>query len=347
MPQSPIGPGARQWALPGAGRLDRRLGARDPSTAMPPFQPKRILMAGDFVAGLRDAVLARRPDLEIRATALASITAADLDWADGYVGFRKPPVDGWGAVRWIHSTGAGVDGLVYRTPLPAGILLTKSGEDFGPAIGEWCVTRALAQNQLLAQLAADQRDRRWDRTREPTLLRGQRVLVVGTGMVGRGIARAFRGLGAAVAGLSRSGTPAADFDRVDPLDRFEAVVGDADWLILAIPLTDQSLHWLDRSRLAACRGVYLMNVGRGAVIDEAALPEALDQGWLRGAALDVFEREPLPADSPLWAHPNVTVSPHLSGPSTLEATASGFLETLAEIERGERPRRAVDPARGY
>ncbi len=90
-----------------------------------------------------------------------------------------------------------------------------------------------------------------------------------------------------------------------------------------------------------------MNVGRGAVIDEGALPEALDRGYLRGAALDVFEREPLPPESPLWDHPLVMISPHLSGPSTLAATTAGFLESLAAIERGETPRLAVDPARGY
>ena len=90
-----------------------------------------------------------------------------------------------------------------------------------------------------------------------------------------------------------------------------------------------------------------MNAGRGALIDEGALPEALDRGWIRGAALDVFEREPLPDDSPLWSHPKVTISPHISGPSTLAATAAGFLESLEQIERGERPRFAIDPNRGY
>jgi glyoxylate/hydroxypyruvate reductase A len=90
-----------------------------------------------------------------------------------------------------------------------------------------------------------------------------------------------------------------------------------------------------------------MNVGRGAVVDETALPEALDQGWISGAALDVFEREPLDPTSPLWAHPQIIVSPHVSGPSTLAGTGDGFFECLQSIERGEPTRWIVDPTKGY
>jgi phosphoglycerate dehydrogenase-like enzyme len=154
-------------------------------------------------------------------------------------------------------------------------------------------------------------------------------------------------MGCRVVGLSRSGAPAAGFDRVRPATRFTEEVREADWLVLAAPLTRETIGFLNRDRLADCEGVYLMNVGRGALLDERALVQALDQGWVRGAALDVFEREPLPADSELWTHPKITISPHISGPSTLGATTAGFLESLAAVERGERPRLAVDPELGY
>ncbi len=121
----------------------------------------------------------------------------------------------------------------------------------------------------------------------------------------------------------------------------------ADWLVLAAPLTAETRQFLSRERLAQCGGAYLMNVGRGAVLEEAALPGALEQGWIRGAALDVFATEPLPADSPLWNHPKVIVAPHNSGPSTVAATGDGFLECLAALERGESPRWVVDPRAGY
>ena len=315
---------------------------------MPPFQPRRILFAGESFAGFRDYVAERRPDLECRLRPLNEVTAEDLAWAEVFVGFRRAPVDGWGSVRWIHSIGAGVDGLLRGAPLPPELTVTRSSEDFGPAIAEWCLARALAETQQLLALAAAQRERRWVREgMHPALLRGQRVVILGTGMVGRGIARAFRAVGCPVDGLSRRGAPIGDFDRVCPASEFAPVMEGADWLVLAVPPTERTRHFLDRDRLAQCRGAYLMNVGRGAVIDEAALPEALDRGWLRGAALDVFATEPLPTDSPLWTHPKVVISPHVSGPSTVAATGEGFLECLTAFERGERPRWVVDPATGY
>ena len=118
-------------------------------------------------------------------------------------------------------------------------------------------------------------------------------------------------------------------------------------LVLACPLTEATFHFLDRSRLAVCQGAYLINVGRGALVEEAALPAAFDAGWLSGAALDVYEREPLPAESPLWEHPAVTLSPHISGLTTIPGAAAGFLACLAEVEAGRRPALAVDVERGY
>jgi phosphoglycerate dehydrogenase-like enzyme len=318
-----------------------------PDTSDDTFRPTRALLAANQVDGLGDELTRIRADLELRRRLPTEVTAGDLDWAEIYVGFRRPPVDGWGNVRWIHCIGAGVDGFLTGPPLPTAIRLTRSSEDFGPAIGEWCLTRALAECQQLVALAAAQRDRRWERDREPERLGGQRVLVLGTGLVGRGVARAFRKVGCAVDGLSRTGRAVAEFHSVRPAADFAAAIGPARWLVLAAPLTTATRHFVNRERLSRCGGAYLMNVGRGALIDEAVLPEALDRGWVRGAALDVFSTEPLPADSPLWAHPRVVVSPHVSGPSTIAATADGFLECLAAFERGDTPRWIVAPESGY
>lgn len=315
---------------------------------MPAWKPRRILVAGVRIPALVEYLTRARPDLEFRPVPLDQIGPEHLDWAEVYLGFRRPAnLAHWGNVRWIHCIGAGVDGIVFGVAVPATTTVTKSSEDFGPAIAEWCLTRALAVNQHLAALAADQTARRWDRDREPIPLAGQRVLILGTGLVGSGIARLFKALGCAVEGLSRTGGARAPFDRVRPLAQFAEAIPGTQWLILAAPLTAETQGAIGREQLARCGGAYLMNVGRGAVVDEAAIPEAIDQGWLSGAALDVFTREPLPADSPLWSHPKITISPHLSGPSTLEATAHGFLESLAAIERGEPLRLAVDPAAGY
>lgn len=312
----------------------------------PPWFPKRILVSHTLHEGLGEYLTARRPELEIRARDAAEITRADVEWAEAFVGFRPPGEGPWQRLRWIHCIGAGVDAFAFRTGLSAETLLTRTSEDFGPMIGEYCLARLLAVTQRLLPLDAEQRARQWH-PKHPANLRGTRALVVGTGAVGRGIARALLGAGCVVDGLSHSGAQREPFARVSRSSEFSAAVHGARWLILACPLTEATFHFLDRTRLLACNGAYLINVARGRVVDEAALPHALDQRALSGCALDVFEVEPLPQSSPLWERAEVTLSPHISGLTTIPGAGEGFLSCLGDLEAGRRPRLAVDPAIGY
>lgn len=311
-----------------------------------PWFPKRLLVSHALHEGLGDYLLARRPDLEVRARGLTEITAEDVAWAEVLVGFRAPQVGGWQQLRWIHCIGAGVDAFAFRTGLSPHTLLTRTSEDFGPQMGEYCLTRALAVTQRLRHLEAEQRAHSW-KPKHPEQIRGTRALIVGTGTVGQGIARAFLAVGCRVEGVSRSGSPRAPFGRVYPVSRFVEAIQEARWLVLACPLTEATFHLLDRVRLANCGGTYLINVGRGPLVDEAVLPEALEQGWLAGAALDVFEKEPLPEGSPLWDRSAITISPHISGLTTIPGAGDGFLGCLADVEAGRVPALAVDPAQGY
>ena len=311
-----------------------------------PWHPKRILISHTLHEGLGEFITERRPDLEIRARDQAEISGADVEWAEVFVGFRPPREGPWRELRWIHCIGAGVDAFAFRTGLAAQTLLTRTSEDFGPMIGEYALARALAVTQRLRALDADQREREW-RPKHPQQLRGTRALVIGTGAVGGGIAQAFLGAGCQVEGLSQSGSGRPPFARVHPIQDFASAVAQARWLVLGCPLTEATFHLLNRERLAACSGVYLINVGRGQLVDEAALPGALAAGRLSGCALDVFEVEPPPRSSPLWDHPAVTISPHISGLTTIPGAGIGFLSCLADVEAGRRPSLAIDPARGY
>ena len=311
-----------------------------------PWFPKRILVSHALHEGLGEYLQERRPDLEIRARGLTEITAHEIEWAEVLVGFRAPREGPWQKLRWIHCIGAGVDAFAFRTGLDPSTLLTRTAEDFGPMMGEYCLARALAVTQRLRQLETEQRARLW-RPKHPLPLRGSAALVIGTGAVGRGIARALLAAGCRVEGVSRGGAARQPFERVHPITDFATAIRGARWLVLACPLTEATFHLLDRARLAGCDGVYLINVGRGQLVEETALPEALERGWLSGAALDVFEVEPLPPGSPLWEHPAVTLSPHISGLTTIPGAGDGFLACLAEIEAGRRPALAVDTRRGY
>ena len=309
--------------------------------------PRHVLVAASAPDEVARRLHAARPDLELRVTAAADVTADDLAWADTYVGFRRPPRASMGNVRWVHSTGAGVDPWFFPVPLPADVLLTRSSESFGPPIAEWALARALAWRQQLLDLADCQRRHAWA-PREVGYVRGSRAVIVGTGDVGTAIGRAFAALGAEVHGISRSGRgDPAVFATTGTPDALGTRAATADWLIVAAPLTAETRGLVSRDVLGACRGAVLMNAGRGAIVDEAAIPAALDAGTLAAALLDVFTVEPLPPDSPLWDHPRVMISPHVSGLTTVEGAVAGFLECLAAFERGELPQWVVDRRHGY
>ena len=297
--------------------------------------------------GIAESIRARRPDLELRGKVFTGITADDLAWAEAYIGFKRPPsVSDMGNVRWIQCTGAGVDSWM-ASELDPSILLTRSPESFGPMIAEWAVSRIFAIQLQLLELAEAQRERRWA-PRDIARVAGTRALVVGTGDIGRAIAHALHALGVHVTGVSRSGTAnSAAFSAVHPASELANLVGNADWIVVAVPDTPASRGLISRDVLSRCQGAVLLNAGRGSVVEETALPEALDNGWLRAAALDVFATEPLPADSPLWSDPRVMVSPHISGLTTTDGAAHGFLECLESLERGELPKWVVDRTRGY
>ena len=316
--------------------------------AAPPPKPRRVVVGASLHADICAAIRAVRPDLELRGAPYTAVTPADLSWADTYIGFRRPPTaTTMGAVRWVHCTGAGVDSWLAPPALPADILLTRTSESFGPMIAEWALARILAFQMQLLDLAAAQAEHRWA-PRDIARLAGTRALIVGTGDVGSAVARVLHALGVVVTGVSRTGAahdPA--FAQVHRVDRLGELVAHAEWIVLTLPITAATRGLVSRAILARCRGAVLLNAGRGAVLDESALPEALDQGWLRGAALDVFETEPLPATSPLWADRRVMVSPHISGLTTARGAAEGFLDCLAEIDAGRTPKWTVDRVRGY
>lgn len=318
-------------------------------TVLPvPFRPRRIVIGAGAHAALVARLSALRPELELRGAKHTEITPDDLAWADTYVGFKRPTSAAtMGSVRWVHCTGAGVDSWLDAPGLDSAILLTRTPESFGPAIAEWAVARVFAIQQQLIALAAAQREARWE-PRDVTRVAGTRALIVGTGDIGMAIARAYHALGITVTGVSRSGRDVgAPFTAVHRVGALAELVGSADWIVLVIPSTPETRGLMSRAVLSRCNGAVLLNAGRGAAVDEAALPEALAQGWLRGAALDVFEREPLPSDSPLWRDSRVIVSPHISGLTTIDGAGDGFLECLAELEAGRIPKWQVDRLAGY
>jgi len=249
-------------------------------------------------------------------------------------------------LKWIQQMGAGVERYL-AAGLPPGVTLTRAAGIFGPWMAEYTVAWCLYVTQRMAAFRAAQGRRRW-RPEDPRPLRGTTLCVVGLGDIGRTIARTARALGMAVVGVSRSGRSRPEVDQVYPAAARRRALRRADWVVLTVPLHPGTRHLIGARELAAMKPTaHLINVARGAVVDERALVAALRARRIAGAVLDVFEREPLPPRHPFWGLEQVVVTPHVSGPSTPDEIAPIFNDNLRRYLAGRPLRHVVDPRRGY
>ena len=312
---------------------------------MPTPSISRILICDRMGHQLASYITARRSDLICRVCSDGVMRDADRLWADVLIGFTTQVDLRTSSIRWVHSTGAGVDGLLGH-PWPAGVSLTRTTGELGDRIAEYCIGYALAHTQRMATFRLDQTRRRWDPL-EPTTVKDTTVVIIGTGAVGSAIGARFGALGCHTVGVSRSGHLKPPFDQVRPVDNLTSIVSTAHWIIISAPLTPETHGLVGKSVLTSCQEAFLINVARGALLDTTALLTALNAGTIVGAALDVFEEEPLSSDSPLWSAPGVIITPHVAGVTHLDEAGDAFLDALAARESGKTPATTVDPARGY
>ncbi|HXF67444.1 MAG TPA: D-2-hydroxyacid dehydrogenase [Burkholderiales bacterium] len=257
---------------------------------------------------------------------------------------RKAP-----RLAWLHVFNVGVDHPIYAEMLARGVRLTTSAGATAVPVAHTAIMGLLALARGFPHWLEAQSRRSWEPVREeervPRDLRGQTALILGLGHIGREIARLARALGLYVIGVRRR--PRAPEDPVDELHPPRALAElapRADWLIVACPLTEETRGLVNAPLIARLpRGARVINVARGGIVEEAALVAALESGQLAGAYLDVFEREPLPPDSPLWGLPNVLITPHDAGAAAgnEERLAALFLENLGRYLRGEPLRNEV------
>lgn len=250
-------------------------------------------------------------------------------------------------VRWVHATSAGVEGLAIPAILEGKVLLTNARGVFDRGIAEYVLGAVLLFAKDTLGNLARQRARRWEH-RESALIRGARALIVGAGSIGSEVARLLRALDLEVSGVARSARVQPPFDRVHAHHELPALLPHADYVIITAPLTPQTHHLFDHAMLARLRpGACLINVGRGPIVEEAALVQALQSGALGGAALDVFEHEPLPPEHPLWTFDNVMISAHMAGDfrGWRQVLSEQFVANFQRWQRGEALTNRVLPDR--
>ena len=283
-------------------------------------------------------------------------------------GRNVPAVQDVQNLRWVHVAFAGVDALV-NTPLmrQPNVTVTSSSGVMISQMGEYVVMALLMLGHKAHEIFRLQKDAKWGESKDmtPVELRGSTVGIVGYGSVGREIARRLHPFNVTVLAAKRDATKPEDkgftpdglgdphgdyFDRLYPIEALKGMLSQCDFVVLAIPLTEETRNLFTTEVFNAMKpGAFLVNVARGEVINDLALEQALKSGQVGGAVLDVFAQEPLPSDSPLWNLKNVIITPHVSGLSShyMDDMVALFCENLSRYIEGQALHNVIDAEKGY
>lgn len=255
-------------------------------------------------------------------------------------------------LKWMQLESAGTDGYAGDA-LPEGVLLTNSTGAYGLAISEHLLAMAMTLMKKFHLYGRNQQQALWQDEGEVRSIYGMQVLIVGLGDIGTEFAARCHALGAHVRGIRRIARPAPEgVEAVFGMASLDDLLPEADLVALCLPSTGETRQLFDKARFARMKkGAFLLNVGRGNVLDQEALYEALESGQLGGAGIDVTDPEPLPADHRLWHAPNLLLTPHVSGfwhlPETRERIVRQMAENLGRFVAGQTLKSLVGRDTGY
>lgn len=306
-----------------------------------------------------DAWRARFPGLEVVSVEDDAALPAALADADAFVGWHLPPDQFERArrLRWIHSASAGIEESLYPALVASDVVLTNSTGLHSICIPEHVIGQMLVLARNFHEAVRLQARGEWNRfaviahqggLRE---LHGSNLAILGAGPIGANLARLAAAFGMRVRIMRRDASrPIEHAEAVVPPSQLHALLGWADFVVLAVPLTAETRGMIGGAELRAMRSsAYLINVARGEVVDEAELVRCLRSGGIAGAALDVFDEEPLPPDHPLWSLGNAVLTPHISGYTAtyFDRMLALFEDNLGRFLAGEPLRNVVDKRLGY
>ncbi len=310
-------------------------------------------------AALAESVRRRWPRMNVVHVPDYSALNPELPNIDIFVGWSLRPEQFrlTRQLKWLHCTAAGVNQLMYPELRESRVVVTNASGVHAIPIAEHTIGMLIAMARHFPDALRHQLQHHWsqqdlwDAPLRPHELHGQTLLIIGLGAIGKELARRVRPLGMTVWAATRSGKgDRALAERILPARHLAEALPQADFVVVAAPETPETLHLIGARQLAAMkRTTFFVNISRGTLVDEAALIEALRQGRIAGAALDVMQQEPLPQDSPLWSLENVFITPHISGVSERMWPRQERL-LLQNLERwfaGRALLNRVDLKRGY
>jgi len=248
-----------------------------------------------------------------------------------------------GRLQFVQNTWAGMDSMVKHvkeSPNKPSLKLARfSHPSFSQFMAEYSLVSIINMERNYPVIHKSQEQSFWNKSddlKNYRCLNELKIGILGVGQMGACTAKIFKGLGSQVFGLvSSAREPSEHVDKYFVPEQLPELLSLVDYVINILPATPQTDHILGRGVLSNCNNAGFVNIGRGNVIKEDEIVEALDNGWLRGAALDVFNAEPLPADCKLWSHPKVTITPHIAGESRAQDIAECFLRNLNKLDAGE------------
>jgi phosphoglycerate dehydrogenase-like enzyme len=281
----------------------------------------RLLILLTLPKEVRDFYAARLrqrfPQLQVDVVDHFSKAAPFMPEADILVTFgpmlRDETLHSAGRLKWIQALGTGVDGVIDQPSLRQEVIITNIRGIHGEPVSEAAIMGMLALSRRLHESVRYQDQRSWTRW-APRLIDGKTVGIYGVGLIAEALAPRCSALGMTVIGFTSTKRDLPGFDHMRLRSELVKVAGELDYLVLLVPYTEETHHCIDARVFAAMKPTsYLVNLARGGIVDEAALIEALESGKIAGAALDVFQEEPLPPEHPLWTTKNAIITPHLGG----------------------------------
>jgi len=296
------------------------------------------------------AAITRLADSPVSVTACTTIERALNEYADQSILFGNPDmiaevIPEMASIDWVQSTWAGITSLL--TVGRRDYVLTGVKGVFGQQMSEYVLGYLLAFELKILERMSAQRERNWIDVFSGTL-HGKHLCILGTGSIGRHIAQTAKHLGITVTGVSRSGAPSPEFDAVVTVAHLHSVLAETDYLVSVLPQTTATDGLIDQAALARLPAhSYFINVGRSNVIDDEALINALQNSELAGAALDVFDEEPVPPDSRLWDVPNLSITAHIAAISHPSVIVPIFLENYRRYTNKQPLKYTVDFDVGY
>lgn len=333
---------------------------------------RSLLITAPFPSNLMDKIRAVSPDLAIEQRTLPNgrwpdewTTEAEIYYALSAV----PPLSQAPNLQWVQTHYAGIDSLEGSDLWQSDILVTTASGVHAINMAQYAMTQILiwahrVPNWFKHKEKQPREGSRWDAF-VPQELRGKTLGILGYGSIGRELARLAKSFGLKILVTKRDARQLADSgyclpdvgdpdgllpDRIYPSEATRSMLAECDFVVITLPLTPRTYHLINEEMLKSMKPTaFLINVGRGAIINEADLVRGLKKGWLAGAGLDVFEEEPLPVDSPLWEMDNVVMTPHVSGftPNYDERAVDIFVENLRRYLAGEPLLNLVNRLEGY